>query len=266
MEIEVIELTDSFRLYRIGFVNYYVYSGERTVLIETGLTCTASKLLEELDEDVDSIFVTHAHFDHITGLSVLLEQYPDAEVAGHRGIARLLEKEKLVNSWFSDDLEVCGERYDGEGLRVDVTVGEGDEYHGLEIYEVPGHSPDSVVLYDRKENVLIVSDSLGYFTSSGRVVPLFFYSYEQYLNSIDRIARFKPSVLGLGHVRYFTGRECDRAVERARIETERFAEMIRSGADDEEIMNSFVVDELKFYPEKSMMASAMLLKRRVLES
>lgn len=266
MEIEVIELTESFRLYRVGFVNYYVYSGERTVLIETGLTCTASKLLEELDEDVDSIFVTHAHFDHITGLSVLLEQYPEAEVAGHAGIARLFEKEKVVKSWFSDDSEVCGEGYDGERLRIDVAVGEGDEYYGLEIYEVPGHSPDSVVVYNRKENVLIVSDSLGYFTSSGRVVPLFFYSYEQYMSSIDRIASFRPNVLGLGHVRHFTGRECDMAIERAKIETEKFAEMIMSGADDEEIMKNFVVDELKFYPEKSMMASAMLLKRRVLES
>ncbi|WP_456478636.1 MBL fold metallo-hydrolase [Geoglobus ahangari] len=266
MEVEVIELTGSFKLYRVGFVNYYVYSGEKTVLIETGLSCTASKLLEELDEDVDSILITHAHFDHITGLSVLLEQYPEAEVAGHASIARLLEKEKVLKSWFKDDAEVCGESYDGEKLRIDRGLGEGDVFHGLEIYEVPGHSPDSLAVYHRGENVLLVSDSLGYFTSSGKVIPLFFYSYDQYLSSIDRLAGFRPEILGVGHVKYFTGRECDHAVRRAREEAVRLAEMVKSGMEDEKLLEYFIVDELKFYPKEAMKASAMLLKRRVLES
>lgn len=265
MEVEVVELTDAFKLYRVGFVNYYLYSGEKTILIETGLTCTAGRLLEEFEEDVDAIVITHAHFDHITGLSVLLEQYPEAEVAGHAGIAKLLEKEKVLNSWFSDDSEVCGEGYDGEKLRIDTFLKEGDVFHELEVYEVPGHSPDSIALYHRGENVLLVSDSLGYFTSSGRVVPLFFYNYEQYLRSMDRIAEFRPNILGVGHVNYFTGKRCDEAIRRAREEAIRLAEMVKSGMDDEKLLEYFIVDELKFYPKEAMKASAMLLKRRVLE-
>ncbi len=265
MNVEEVELTDTFRLYRVGFANYYLYSGEKTVLIETGLTCTAGKLLEEIDEDLDAIVITHAHFDHITGLSVLLEQYPDAEVAGHAGVAKLLQKDKVVNSWLSDDSEVCGEEYSGERLRVDTVLKEGDVFWGLEVYEVPGHSPDSIALYQRDENVLLVSDSLGYFTSSGKVIPLFFYNYEQYLRSIDRIAEFRPRILGVGHVNYFTGKQCDDSVKRAKEEAIRLAEMIRSGVEDDKLLEYFIVDELKFYPKEAMRASAMLLKRRVLE-
>ncbi len=266
MQVEVSELTPSLKLYRVGLINYYLFMGEKNVLIETGLTCTAEKLLEELEENVDAVIITHSHFDHIAGLSVILEQYPDAEVAGHEKIAPLLEKEKVIKSWYSDNSHFCKEEVQEPNLRLDRGLKEGDTFYGLEIFEFPGHAPDSIGVYSRKENALLVTDCLGYFTSSGRIVPLFFYNYQQYLDSIQRISGFRPQVLGVGHLRVFRGRECDQAIKDAYDEAVKLGNMIKSEMSDEELIDYFFVDELRLYPEQAMKVSAGLLKRRVLES
>ena len=271
METEVVELTPSVKLYKVGVINYYLYKGEKNVLIDCGLSCTAEKLLEILEENIDAVLITHSHFDHIGGLPVILEQY-DAEVAAHESVARLLGKEKVIKSWMRDNGEFCKKAYEAEveesefPKKIDVSLKDGDDYHGLEIIETPGHSPDTISIYLRRENVLIASDALGYFTSSGRIVPLFFYNYESYLNSIKKIKMLKPYILGLGHVYFFRGKECDKAVENSLNETLKLADMIKSGISDEELLEYVIVDELKLYPDETIRASALLLKKRVLQS
>jgi len=266
MNVEVDSLTDSIKLYRVGPINYYLFSGEKNILIETGFTCTSEKLLEEIEEDIDAVIVTHSHFDHIAGLSAILEQYPDAEIGAHENVVPLLQKEKVVKSWHSDNTYFCKEEYGDLNLRVDTALKEGDVFYGLEIFEFPGHAPDTIGIYLRKENALIVTDCLGYFTSSGRIVPLFFYNYQQYLDSIEKISSFRPHILGVGHLRFFRGRECDLAIRNAYSEAVKLGEMIRSGMDDEELIDYFYVDELRLYPEQTMKLSAGLLRRRVFES
>lgn len=271
METEIVELTPSVKLYKVGETNYYLYKGEKNVLIDCGLSCTAEKLLEILEENIDAVLITHGHFDHVGGLSVILEQY-DAEVAAHEGVAKLLGKEKVVKSWIKDDREFCKKAYEVEAevsefsKKIDVALKDGDDYHGLEIIETPGHSPDTISIYLRRENVLIASDALGYFTSSERIVPLFFYNYESYLESIKKIQMLRPYILGLGHVYFFRGKECDKAVENALNETLKLAERIKAGMSDEELIEYFIVDELKLYPDETIKASALLLKKRVLGS
>ena len=67
METEIVELTPSVKLYKVGETNYYLYKGEKNVLIDCGLSCTAKKLLEILEENIDAVLITHGHFDHVGG-------------------------------------------------------------------------------------------------------------------------------------------------------------------------------------------------------
>ena len=271
METEIVELTPSVKLYKVGVINYYLYKGEKNVLIDCGLSCIAEKLLEILEENIDAVLITHSHFDHVGGLPVILEQY-DAEVAAHESVTRLLGKEKVIKSWIRDNREFCKKAYEADvekmefPQKIDVPLKDGDDYYGLEIIETPGHSPDTISIYLRKENVLTASDALGYFTSSGRIVPLFFYNYESYLDSIKKIQMLRPYILGLSHIYFFRGKECDKAIENALNETVKLSEKIKAGMSDEELMEYFIVDELKLYPDEAMKASALLLKKRVLES
>ncbi len=267
--MEVIELAEGLKLYKVGIMNYYYFEKEK-VLVDAGLSCSASKLLEEFDGDIKYIVIPHGHFDHVGGLPIILEQYPEAKVVAHENLAKLFEKEKVVSSWVSDNDELCkrafGEEVAVEFARgVDVTVKEGDEVEGLEIIESFGHSKDSISIYARKLNALIVSDSIGYVTSSGKIIPMFFADYDEYVRTIDKLASIKPFILGLSHNRYFVGREVDEAFRRAKEETLRLAENIEK-MSDEELFDYFLTEEIKLYPEKAMKISATALRKRVSEA
>lgn len=62
--------------------SYYIASEQTGILIDAGISCTKIKksllhIGESLD-DIKAVFVTHEHSDHISGLRVLLKQYPIA--------------------------------------------------------------------------------------------------------------------------------------------------------------------------------------------
>jgi len=267
-----LQLTDSVWLYKVGIVNYYLYKGDKVVLYEAGLSCTASKLLEELDVAPEYVIVPHSHFDHVCGVSLIVEMYPDVKVVAHEKVGGLVTKEKVLKSWVSDDMQLCKNYYKVDGdvdlskIRVDITVKENDKISDLEVLETPGHSPDCISVYLRKENVLLVSDSLGFPLSSGKILPMFFYNFDEYYESMKKIESIKPYVLGLAHNKYIIGDDCDRFVEKAISETVALYKTLKSDVDEEEVFKQIYVDEISYYPEATMRATAKLLKKRALDS
>ncbi len=266
--MEIVQLAEGLKLYKVGIINYYYFERER-VLFEAGLSCSASKLLEEFDEELEYIIVPHGHFDHVAGLSVLLEQYPEAKVVAHENLAKLFEKEKVVASWVKDDKVLCRnafkEDYEVEfSGRVDVKVKDGDEVNGLEVIESFGHSKDGISVYSRKLNVLLASDYLGYVTSSGRIIPMYFADFDEYIKTLEKLSAIKPYILGLSHNRYFVGKEIDKIFEVAKEEAVKLAEKVKE-MSDEELFRYFYVEEVSLYPEDTMRLTASMLKKRVLE-
>ena len=273
--IDVIELTGSVTLYKVGLVNYYVVKGEDVVIFEAGLSCSAEKLLEELDVEPDYVIVPHGHFDHVGGVSVFKEVYPEVKIAAHPAVAELAGKEKVVSSWKADDAELCRNYYGKESkesmdefnVGIDIEVTDGSMVGELEIMETPGHSKDCISAYLRRENAVFVNDSLGFVFSSGGVLPMFFYNFEDYVKSIKRVQGLKPYVLGLSHNVCFTGRSCDDFISESLSETIQLYNRLRRGdISDEEIVNLVFRDEIKYYPEMTMKATAKLLRKRVMES
>ena len=272
MDVEVSQLTDSVWLYKVGIVNYYLYKGEKVVLYEAGLSCTASKLLEELDVAPDYLIVPHSHFDHVCGVSLIAEMYPEVKVVAHEKVKGLTSKEKVLKAWASDDLQLCKnyfgveEEVDVSKIRIDLVVKEKDKVSDIEILETPGHSPDCISAYLRKENVLLVSDSLGFPLSSGKILPMFFYNFDEYYESMKRIEGIKPYVLGLAHNKCLIGGDCDTFIESAISETITVYKTLKSDIDDEEVFRQIYVDEIAKYPEMTMRATAKLLRKRALDS
>ncbi len=270
--VDVIELTKSITLYKVGLVNYYVVKGEEVVIFEAGLSCSAEKLLEELDVEPDYVIVPHGHFDHVGGVAVFKEVYPDVKIAAHPAVAELAGKEKVVNSWRTDDAELCKNYYKKEGVGelnvgIDIEVTEGSQVGDLEIMETPGHTRDCISGYLRRENAVFVNDSLGFAFSSGGILPMFFYNFEDYVKSIKRVQGLKPYILGLSHNTYFTGRACDDFISESLSETIQLYNRLKRGdISDEELVSLVFRDEIRYYPEMTMKATAKLLKKRVMES
>jgi glyoxylase-like metal-dependent hydrolase (beta-lactamase superfamily II) len=88
-----------------GLNNVYVFRGEETVLVDTGVSTepTREELVESLAElggalaDVDRVFLTHWHYDH-AGLAGLIQQESGATVHVHEGDAPLVggDRESLI--------------------------------------------------------------------------------------------------------------------------------------------------------------------------
>ncbi|MCR4952480.1 MAG: MBL fold metallo-hydrolase [Treponema sp.] len=145
----------------------YSHDGDKITgyLRENGLDCYA-------------IILTHSHFDHITGIATLKKAYPAAKIAIHQNEAEELMSppgpmNQSVLQFFgmASLLEVVALQ-----PPADVLLNHGDTLSVLEeggahpdlisalsswkVLLTPGHTPGSICLYNKKENVLISGDTL----------------------------------------------------------------------------------------------------------
>lgn len=110
----------------------------------------------KLGVSVQKILVTHAHVDHIAGLSFLREKHPDAKVYMNENDLPYL-KNAMLN--LSDML--------GEGIccaTPDCLVKEGDEISvdsmHFTVLETPGHTPGGISFYVKESGLVFTGDTL----------------------------------------------------------------------------------------------------------
>lgn len=116
---------------------------------------------------VNNIILTHNHFDHAGGTSFVIEKYSS----------------KLYAATKVDKLERL--LVDGETILI------GDEY--FEVLFTPGHSSDSICLYNKKEKVLFSGDTCLRINSTDGSHT------EEYINTMERLAKLEIKVIYPGH-------------------------------------------------------------------
>lgn len=130
---------------------------------------------------------THYHWDHVWGNCA----FPGALIVAHAAcrekIARIGEKElKAYGSMKQGDVTLV--------LPDCVFTGRvAFEDDGLELFHSPGHSPDSISVYDRRDRVLLVGDNVE------RPLP---YLYSRDLSAYERTL---ASYVSLGAKRIIAG-------------------------------------------------------------
>ncbi|MEM2899808.1 MAG: MBL fold metallo-hydrolase [Thermoplasmata archaeon] len=190
--------------------NVYLLSAEDTkdglVIIDTGTGAYSNKLLKEIKSMEASkygimVILTHCHYDHIGGVSAILEEYRDAKVYIHESSVPSLkngDNERTVSDKFGIDLgkiEAIGLK-DGDKKRL----GEVE----LEIVHTPGHTEDSICIYIQKTKTLFSGDTVFANGGLGRW-DLPTGSLSDLKNSIAKISRIDVSGLYPGHG-YFVGK------------------------------------------------------------
>lgn len=104
----------------------------------------------------EKILLTHAHIDHIAGLTEIRQAFPGVEVWGHPS----------EFEWFGDPMlnlsGAMGMPFTCAGpeheLREGMTLTLGDS--AWDVLHTPGHSPGSVTLVERDARLAIVGDTL----------------------------------------------------------------------------------------------------------
>jgi glyoxylase-like metal-dependent hydrolase (beta-lactamase superfamily II) len=242
------------RVTAIASVAYpgYVVQGDRSgLMIDAGLNLLGPRYLAALRElygeggGPDYLFLTHSHYDHVGAASYLRLHLPGLRIAGHERLADLLQKPSalaLMNRLSEGHAVLPEECASAEDLTIrplalDLPLKEGDEveFGGLtcRVCETPGHTRDSLSFHFPEIGALFVGDACGVLEGGPlwSVRVEFLSSYQDYLDSMTRIATLRPRMLCLAHRCVLTGEEVDAFLEMSVIETHRHRELIERYLD-----------------------------------
>jgi glyoxylase-like metal-dependent hydrolase (beta-lactamase superfamily II) len=279
-------------LYMIGNIDlpaFFVLGEEKSALIDAGMTYMAPRYVEDIENIVggkrgpDYLLYTHSHFDHVGGTPRLLSRFPEMELCGHGYLFDILGREKARqsieklsrkmaerfapdNNLTDNDFEFCvikagkilkdGEIIDlGGGITVEV------------IY-TPGHTNDSVSYFIPHIKAVATGEAVGIPHGSDLyVAPEFLSSFDDYIDSIERVRKKEPEIILLGHQMIIQEGEIekyfDNAVKHAFELKEKIKDRFESGnMDMEGVVESIKEEEYLPLREGKQPEEAYLLNLR----
>lgn len=149
---------------------YVVYDGTKEcVIIDPGCFSTTEQkeladFIKKEGLTVKHLLCTHLHFDHVFGINFVTEAY-NVPLEASKEDEILLDK-------FEDQLKLFGfPKLDGKTPVIGKYLKEGDKVtfgkRELDVISIPGHSPGSLVFYNKEYEKVFVGDVL-FKTSIGR--------------------------------------------------------------------------------------------------
>lgn len=114
------------------------------------------KAIEEKKIHLTSIFLTHAHVDHMAGMNELRKAFPEARMyMDKRDRPFLRDPERNLSYMFPTPTLVDD---------ADVWVKDGDEIetsgYTFQVIDTSGHTPGGISFYMKKEGIVFTGDSL----------------------------------------------------------------------------------------------------------
>lgn len=141
--ISIFEITNTI----FSSQTYVIYKKgcETAWIVDIGDVNPLLSFLEKLHLNVEGVFLTHAHFDHIYGLEALVEKFPECKVYVCEYAKQALASEKLNMSKYHgtpinysrDNMVVVKE---GESMKLF------NEEPEILFYETPGHNPGCLTM------------------------------------------------------------------------------------------------------------------------
>lgn len=173
--------------------NVYLIGGERVYLIDTG---TNADLILRQVKELDGIIITHAHFDHFAAAYKVQKEFGCPVFAHRADIPYLLGEKKFQYSGLLGLLAKIGERLFREKPPEEVRNADNLDIEA-QIIHTPGHTPGSICIL--KEEKLYCGDLLRGRNGLDLSPKSFCSDYNQYLNSVKKIAELQFDVVMPGH-------------------------------------------------------------------
>lgn len=206
---------------------YLVIEGDGLTLVDTQIGSPAediARAASDLGSEVKRVLLTHAHYDHIGGVSDVKKRFPGAEIAIGVRDARLLQGD--VSPAPGEPPVNAKGGVQKVAWKPDQLLEEGDRVGSLRVIASPGHTPGHIAFFDTRDSSLIAGDAYqtkGRVAVSGELVLVFpFLVFGTWhkptaLASARALRALNPSRLGVGHgdVVESPGPAMDAAIERA---------------------------------------------------
>ena len=148
-----------------GFLNgnHFVYRSDAPVLIDTAYIADFDETEKSIARlgvnlaDVSLIISTHTHCDHIGG-NHAIQQKSGCDIALHKIGKYFIDTRDDWATWwryYNQEAEFfdCARALEDGDM---ITLGP----HDFEVIYTPGHAADGIVLYNRRDKILISSDTL----------------------------------------------------------------------------------------------------------
>lgn len=182
------------------YANTYAIVDNRLVLVDTSAELDAKKLLAGLAKanlkprDLSTIFITHVHPDHVSGLARIKQDAASAKVVSSRIEAEFIAKRRTY------DGPPGAERQKQPPTPVDLALDDGQVQDGLKVVFTPGHTRGSISLLDESRSLLIAGDAANNEAGLGPMDDVYNVDPRQHRESIKRLAtlHFENAVFGHG--------------------------------------------------------------------
>lgn len=176
------------------------------------------------------VVLGHAHADHrgtAPSMGVPVHCHADevADAESDASIAPYMDLSQLPVAPVRWIYPTLLRRWDGGAVKVEGTVGEGDEVAGFRVLHFPGHAPGLIGLWRERDRLAIVSDVV-YLVDSARLRPLakgeasvphpaWAWDHAKAKESVRRLAALEPATVCAGHAGPLRGDNLRETLERA---------------------------------------------------
>jgi glyoxylase-like metal-dependent hydrolase (beta-lactamase superfamily II) len=141
--------------------NVFVITGSRPVVVDAGTGDYVSRAVERIRKvigghKVQAIVLTHRHFDHVGGASVMSKEF-EAPLFAHEADAGVIREGSSKGTealMFQRKFEPASV----QNLKGGETFSTGD--HDLKVIHTPGHTVGGICLYDRDHKILLSGDTV----------------------------------------------------------------------------------------------------------
>ncbi len=195
-----------------GTLSLYLLENDgMRMLIDVGEMLAARKIVKKLKAlelfPIHKILLTHAHWDHIQALPRILKQMEgeDVEILAHENALGILKDPEEMNKFSG---------YTVEPIENVTSLKENDtiDLNGFElsIYELFGHTQDSIGVYDKVHKNIIVGDAIMDHFDNETYFPVLFgphFDEQSLLNSFDKLQGMKDQLesISLAHFGVYSG-------------------------------------------------------------
>lgn len=260
----------------------YLLRFDRPMLVDSGITTGVSTLrtaIKELlpDRGLDTLLLTHSHWDHAGGAFELQPRMNFSVKASHRAV-ELLQKPRVRE--FIHHLNREHALQNGaeppapyeplqrlealkENDRLDL-----DDKHWIQVFETPGHTRCSLAFLLYPEKILFPGDAVGVVERDGSIKPLFLSDYGAYEASLKKLGQLEAEWLCFAHNRVLRGKERVKnflaaSLERTRQVRDVIRQRLDAGMEREEIAEVLYAEE---FPQPTVMGprEALIINLRAM--